>query len=84
MSTWKLHVVELLVQAVVKKIKDIDSTLNLTKELGGSVKEGTKLGLPDKYDVYLYIGGLRGKCQVDSEEFDVQDKYGRVTLKLKS
>ena len=56
------------VQAVVNKMYDTDSTLNLIKELGGSVKEGTKIGLLNEYDLYLYIGGLYNKCQVVSEE----------------
>ena len=73
------HQVELLIQAVVQKMNETDPTLQLTIEIGGSVREGTKIGLPDEFDTYLCIEGLHSECQVVREGYT-----GEVTLKLKS
>lgn len=50
-------------RTVIHHMNQMDSRLDVYMQYAGSVAEGTKVGLPDEYDIQLHIGGLQGLFQ---------------------
>ena len=57
-----------LMRAIFDEVERIDSRIMVTIELSGSMREGTKVELPDEFDFLCFLDSFESICDIEESE----------------